>query len=126
MQKLQSLGTPVAAMQNCLAASKCNSSEANRLAAELYLARNAQVMLTSNLCAEVGFQNGARRKVVNLVYNTIEGRICFTEAVVVQFEMLNDDVAPFLADVPRSVEIAFWCILNRQLTTNLCLGKSIN
>ena len=109
MQKLQSLGTPVArirATQNCLAASKCNSSEANGLAAELYLARNAQVMLTSNLCAEVGFQNGARRKVVNLVYNTIEGRICFTEAVVVQFEMLNDDVAPFLADVPRSVEIA--------------------
>ena len=78
MQKLQSLGTPVAAMQNCLAASKCNSSEANRLAAELYLARNAQVMLTSNLCAEVGFQNGARRKVVNLVYNSMEGRICFT------------------------------------------------
>jgi len=47
--------------------------EAGGLQAELYLACGAEVMLTSNLWTDVGLHNGARGKVVDIVYKTSTG-----------------------------------------------------
>lgn len=49
---------------------KCDQTEAGGLHAELYLACGAEVMLTSNLLADVGLHYSAKGKVMDLVYYT--------------------------------------------------------
>jgi len=68
-------------------------------------------MLTSNLWADVGLHNGAKGKVVDIVYKISDGTgpsdTVLPNAVVVQFEHLNEEVVPFLDAFPRSVAIPF-------------------
>ena len=64
-------------------------------------------MLTSNLWNPVGFHNGARGKVIDFVYMNSYGpqSQTFSEAVVVQFIHLDQDMADFLEYYPGSVTI---------------------
>ena len=58
---------PIAKLQarhNCSEAKRKYSQEANDLHSCLYLARGADLMLTSNLWTPVGLYNGARWKVI--------------------------------------------------------------
>lgn len=102
------LNNPIVKIQayhNCAAASKHDFTEANGLQASLYLAKGAEVMLMSNLWSEVGLHNGAKGKVVDIVYTTANGPRDgnLPEAVVVQFDDLSNDVDSFLSDMPCSV-----------------------
>jgi len=74
MDKLKSLGTPIArikATHNCSKASKHESTKDGGLHTELYLACRAEVILTSNLWADVGLHNGAKCK--DIVYKISDG-----------------------------------------------------
>ena len=67
MDKLKSLGTPIArikATHNCSKASKHDSRKDGGLHNESYVACRAEVIMTSNLWADVGLHNGAKGKVV--------------------------------------------------------------
>ena len=60
IDKLKSLGRPISrikATHNCFKASQHDSTKDGRLHTELYLAFRAELMLTSNLCADVGLHN---------------------------------------------------------------------
>ena len=103
IRKLEALSTPIAkltATHNTSAASKRDSQEANGLMAQLYLAVGAEVMLTSNLWTEVGLHNGAKGKVVDIVYKNAAGpRINngknLPEAIVIELHKLADEVESF-------------------------------
>jgi len=95
MDKLKSLGTPIArvkATHNCSKASRLDSMKDGRLHTELYLACRVEVILTSNLWADVGLHNGAKGKVVDIVYKITDGTgpsdTVLPNAVVVQFDHL--------------------------------------
>ena len=64
-------------------------------------------MLTSNLWALIGFQNGARGKVIGFVYMNLDGPRyqTFPEAVVLQFGHIEPDMPDFLEDFPVIVAI---------------------
>ena len=71
IDKLKSLGTPIVrikATHNCSKASKRDSTKDGGLHTELYLACLAEVIMTLNLRADVGLHNGAKGKVVDIVY----------------------------------------------------------
>lgn len=110
MKKLKDIGTPITrlnAKHNNQKAAKKDSAAAQNLQAYLYLCDGADVMLTSNLWAEVGLHNGARGKVVDFVYKDSSGPRSgvLPEAVVVQFRALDESVAPFLPVIPNTVAI---------------------
>ena len=110
MHKLNHLGTPIAKIQayhNVRAAAKRDSSECRNLQACLYLSVGSKVMLTQNLWSEVGLHNGAKGKVVDIVYRNQAGPLGneLPLAIVVQFDVLSDEIEPFLEDVPRSIPI---------------------
>ena len=76
MSRLQTLEIPIAKLQarhNCSEAKKKYSQEANVLHSCLYLSKEADVMLTSNLWAPVGLHNGTREKVIDFVYMNSDG-----------------------------------------------------
>ena len=64
-------------------------------------------MLTSNLLTPVGFQNGARGKVLDFVYMNSDGPLSQTlpEAVVVKLIHLEPDMPAFIEYYPGSVSI---------------------
>ena len=71
IQKLQSLNKPIAcinAIHNSLA-STAKPDEAGGLYPVLYLASNAQVMLTANLWPQVGLCNGAAGYIEEILYS---------------------------------------------------------
>ena len=72
IQKLQSLGVPIAkinAMHSNSAAASTKADDAGGLYPTIILAVGASVMLTSNLWPEVGLCNGAVGRVHQIVYN---------------------------------------------------------
>ena len=110
MSRLQTLEIPISKLQarhNCPEANKKYSQESNGLHSCLYLAKEADVMLTSNLWTHVGLHNVARRKVIYFVYMNSDGTLSQTlpEAVVVQFSHLEPDMTAFLEYYPGSVAI---------------------
>ena len=71
MAKLVALGTAVAKLKSvnyCAKVAKQNSNDAMGLPSVLYLAEGAEVMITSNIWAETGLHNGARRRVIYFVH----------------------------------------------------------
>ena len=111
MDKMVALSTPFAklkAVHNCDKAAKKDSTYAMGLRSVLYLAAGGEVMFTSNIWAEAGLHNGAERKVINFVYQDTNGpkNGDFTEAVVVQFIELQEEIQPLLTDIPRTVAIS--------------------
>ena len=73
LQTLESPGAKLQARHNCLEAKKKYSQEVNGLHSCLYLAKGADVLLTSNLWTPVGFHNGDRGKVLDFVYMNSNG-----------------------------------------------------
>ena len=76
MLRLQTLEIPISRLQahhNCSEAKKKDSQEANGLHSYLYLAKVADVMLTSHLRTPVGLQSGARGKVLGFFCTNLDG-----------------------------------------------------
>ena len=76
MQNMICLYSPIAtltAMHNNGNAAKRNSTESNGLMLKLYLSVGAELMLTYNQWVDVGFHNGAKLKVVGILYNHSSG-----------------------------------------------------
>ena len=95
------------ARHSCSEVKKQYSQESNELHSYLYLAKEAGVMLPSNLWRKIGLHNSAREKVIDFVCMNSDGTLSktFTEAVVVQFSHLDLDMPAFLEDYPGSVAI---------------------
>ena len=110
MSRLQTLESPIAKLKlchNCSEAKKKYPQEANGLHAYLYLAKGADVMLTSKIWTPIGLHNGARGKVIDFAYMNSDGTRSQTlpEAVVVKFVHLEPDMPAFLEDYTGSVAI---------------------
>ena len=81
MSRLQTLEIPITKLQarhNYSEAKKNYSQEANLLHSCSYLAKGADVILTSNLWTPVGFHNGARGKFIDSVYMNLDGPLSQT------------------------------------------------
>ena len=107
---MQTLEIPIAKLQachNCSEAKKKYSQEANGLHCCLYLAKGADVTLTSNLWTPVGLHNGSRGKFIDFVYMNSDGHRSQTlpEVVVMQFSHLELYMSDFLEYYPESVAI---------------------
>ena len=93
----------------------------------LYISEGAEVILTSYLWAEAGLHNGAKGKVIAFVYQydnvPINGD--FTEAVVVQFRELQEDIQPFLPNIPRTISIPVISVEWRNYNGKNCDGVLI-
>ena len=113
MHKLIGLDSPISkltAPHNNGDAVKRYMLEANGLMLNLYLAVDAEVMLTSNLWVDVGLHNGAKGKVVDFLYKHADGPQTkngkeFPEAFVVQFHSMAEGVEPFLGGLPNTVAV---------------------
>ena len=69
IQKLQSLNKPIARINAIHNNSLAKPDEAGGLYPVLYLASNAQVMLTANLWPQVGLRNGAAGYIEEILYS---------------------------------------------------------
>ena len=134
MAKLVELGTAVSklkAVNNCAKVAKQNSNDAMGLRSVLYLAEGAEVMITSNIWAEAGLHNGAKILVIYFVHQYANGprNGDLPEAVVVQFCELQEDIQPFLPDIPITVAISFlsveWINYNGQNRDGICKLKQV-
>ncbi|HEY0652265.1 MAG TPA: AAA family ATPase, partial [Chryseosolibacter sp.] len=110
IDKLIGLRKPVAeikARHNEAAAAKRDSNEAQGVLSVLYLAVGADVMLVKTIWQEVGLHNGAKGKVIDIVYDSSNGprSDCLPNCVVVVFPDLDEAIPSFLDDVPKSVAI---------------------
>ena len=87
--KLNLLGQPVAelkARHSSRYAAKLPSNELSGLEPVIYLAKGANVMLTSNLWADVGLCNGATGNVVDFIFQTGHSPPSLPVAVIVNFD----------------------------------------
>ncbi|XP_078352432.1 uncharacterized protein LOC144637171 [Oculina patagonica] len=105
-EKLHSLGTPIvriSAVHSGRNARAAKSDDAGGLDSEIFLARGAAVMLTSNLWQEVGLCNGATGVVQDFLFHPDRPPPGLPIATLVQFPQYT---APaFLEDNPQTVPI---------------------
>lgn len=97
MSTLSKLGTPIArinAAHSGAAASATPLDQAEGLELVIFLAKNAKVMLTSNLWLQVGLCNGAMGIVESILYAEGHKPPAFPIAVMVNFN--NYTGPPFL------------------------------
>ena len=105
-EKLQSLGTPIvriSAIHSGRNARAAKSDDAGGLDSEIFLARGAAVMLTSNLWQEVGLCNGASGVVKDFIFHTDRPPPCLPIAALVKFPKYKGPA--FLEDNPQTVPI---------------------
>ena len=80
IQKLQSLGVPIAkinAIHSDSTAASAKADDAGGLYPVIFLAVSASIMLTANLCPEVGLCNGAVDTVHQIVLKKIITNLIF-------------------------------------------------
>ena len=105
-QKLQSLNVPIArisARHKGPGAQAAKSDDAGGLDPEIFLAKGADVMLTSNLWQQVGLCNGAFGTVRDILYSPGSGPPHLPIAVLVEFPHYKGP--PFLEEQPHVMPI---------------------
>ena len=106
MEKLQSLGVPIArinAMHSNSTAASTKADDAGGLYPVIFLSVGASVMLTSNLWPEVGLCNGAVGRVHQIVYNEGQHPPDLPVAVIVYFEKYAGP--PFIHEHPKCIPV---------------------
>ena len=105
-KKLKQLGHPIAqvdARHSSKLAKKLCSDEFSGLEPTVFLAKDANIMLTMNLWFDVGLCNGASGKIVDFIYNHGHSPPDLPVAVIVQFD---DYCGPqFINSMPNCVPI---------------------
>ena len=106
LEKLQSLGTPIAtikAIHSSPAAASAKPDDAGGLYPTIHLAKGARVMLTTNLWQQVGLCNGAAGTVHEFIYVEGQSPPNLPIAVLVNFD---DYIGPiFLQHQPKCIPI---------------------
>lgn len=105
IRRIKALGTPIATIvseNNCSDAASADATKAQGLLSQIMLAKNCQVILTSNLWKETGLTNGARGIVKYILYAKGKKPTQLPEAVIVQFEQY---IGPNFFGLPQCVPI---------------------
>ena len=103
--KLESLNQPVAcinARHSTTYAKQLNSDDMSGLEPQIFLAKGAYVMLTSNLWPSVGLVNGACGEIIHIIYSSDSSPPDLPIAVIVKFE---DYMGPSISSACSAVPI---------------------
>ena len=119
LKKLVTLGNPIAkieARHEPSSARHASDEQAQRLQPELYLCREARVMLTRNICTQQGLTNGSFGTVKAIIYDSNSKPPDLPLAVVVQFPSFKGRSC--LPDIPNCVaikpETAEWYTMGKR------------